>query len=176
MFLKFSNATERVPLPRRMRSIRGGEVEFGAPAGGGGLSSFPYFSSSYYHTFIFPNVFRSKIPVNFQKITWVLPSFAEFPWVNVTRVFPSFAEFSSLFFFSYDNHFISRWPPFIASKKRKLQNRSHRKNSTNSSILEKNRQNSPKTRKNFEKLRKTPKNSPKLAKTRKKKSIKKLRN
>ena len=73
-------------------------MEFGAPAGGGVLSSFPYFSSSYYHTFIFPNVFRSKIPVNFQKITGVLPSFPEFtrvfPSFPSCRVLPSFAEFA----------------------------------------------------------------------------------
>ena len=59
----------------------------------------------------FPNFFRSKISLNFQKIARVLPSFTEFCRVSasfceffrVFRVLPSFAQFCRVFlgFFSF---------------------------------------------------------------------------
>ena len=108
----------------------------------------------------FPNFFRSKISLNFQKIARVLLSFTEFCRVSASfceffRVLPSFPRF---FFFSHDDRFISRGPPFIGSRNRKLQNVSHRKNSKK---FEKTRRNSKKQLK----LAKTRKNLKKLAKT-----------
>ena len=114
----------------------------------------PATTHSFSKFFSFQNFLEfSKNSPSFTEFDRVLPSFREF--FRVFPSFPSFAEFCPVlpsfprfFFFSHDNRFISRGPPFIASRNRKLQNVSHRK-----------------TRKNSKKLAETWKNSQKLEKT-----------
>ena len=121
----------------------------------------PATTHSFSKFFSFQNFLEfSKNSPSFTEFYRVLPSFREF--LRVFASFPSFAEFCPVlpsfprfFFFSHDDRFISRGPPFIGSRNRKLQNVSHRKNSKK---LEK-------TRRNSKKLAKTRKNLKKLAKT-----------
>ena len=95
MFLKFSNATERVPLPRRMRSIRPRRtlrVRRGSgiwrPSRRRGFVEF-----SLFFLVLLPHIYFSKrfSFQNSRQFSKNNRSFAEFP-----RVYPSFSEFSEL--------------------------------------------------------------------------------
>ena len=118
----------------------------------------------------FPNFFRSKISLNFQKIARVLPSFTEFCRVSasfceffrVFRVLPSFAQFCRVFlgFFSFRMTIVLQVVDPPLSVQGIANYKTYR--------IEKTRKNSPKlekTRENSKKLAKTRKNLKKLAKT-----------